>query len=310
VSIPGLVKSGVKAGLIILLLFYLVRSVAANWDTVSAYDWSFDPVLMSLAAALFTAGYVFLPWIWRRVLESTGHTMSFGDAWDIYYIGNLGRYIPGKVWMLLGVSYLAAKRGIPKDAAAATAILAQMYSLLSSVVFFFFFFIFTGMEGTSERIIWMMPPMACMLVCSLYPDLLVRMANALLRRFGRNPLAVNISRRAALGLTLLYFISWVVMGCAFGFFVAAIAGPGEVSIPAAAVMYVVAYAVGFLALFAPGGIGVREGMLAAMLGPYLPVSVAILIAALSRLLVTVIELLCVAVTIFRRGLAHVTQETP
>jgi hypothetical protein len=310
VRIPRLVKSGVKAGLIMLLLFYLVRSVAANWDMVSHYDWSFDPVLMTLAAALFTLGYVVLPWIWRRVLESTGHTMGFGDAWDIYYLGNLGRYIPGKVWMVLGVSYLAAKRGIPKEAAAATAILAQVYSLLSSVVFFFFFLIFAGMEGIAERIIWMLPPLVFMLAFSLYPDLLVRMANTLLRHLGRNPLAVNISRRAALGLTLLYFLSWVIMGSAFGIFIAAVAGAGQVSIPAAAVMYVVAYTVGFLALFAPGGIGVREGVLAAMLGSYLPVSVAILIAALSRFLVTVIELLCVAVTIFRRGLPHVPKETP
>ena len=111
-------------------------------------------------------------------------------------------------------------------------------------------------------------------------------------------------------LTFLYFVSWIVMGCAFGLLVTSVAGGGRVSIPGAAGMYVIAYVVGFFALFAPGGIGVREGVLGVMLGSQVPVSVAIIIAALARLLVTAIELCCVMVTVFSKGLKRGQKETP
>ncbi|MFC1485403.1 lysylphosphatidylglycerol synthase domain-containing protein [Candidatus Latescibacterota bacterium] len=299
----------VQVVIVLAVILFLVRSVSSNWEVVRAFDWSFDAGWLTLSVFLFLAAYAMLPWIFGRVLAAAGHRIGFGDAWDIYFLGNLGRYLPGKVWVILGVSYLAGQRGIPKPTAAASAVFAQLYSLLSSIVFFFIFLIFTEFKGISPGIIWLLPAILVVTVASLFPKPLERMVNALLIRIGKPVITVTFSSRDGLMLTFLYFISWIVMGCAFGLLVTSVVGGGQVSIPGAAGMYVVAYAVGFFALFAPGGIGVREGILGVMLGTQVPVSVAILIAALARLLVTAIELLCVMVTVFRKGLKHGQKET-
>ena len=61
---------------------------------------------------------------------------------------------------------------------------------------------------------------------------------------------------------------------------------------------------GFLAFFAPGGFGVREAVLGLLLMDTIPVSVGIIIAALSRLLVTGIEIVCVVPALLRRGIFY------
>lgn len=294
----------IRVAVVGVILAFLVRSVAANWEQVGAFDWRIDPWYGIGAVLCFLGAYAMLPFIWRRVLRALGHDLGSGDAWDIYFMGNLGRYVPGKVWVILGVSYLAGKRGVPSRTAAASAVLAQVYSMLSSVVFFFLFLIFSGTIGDYTGLWWYVPGAVGVIVVALMPGLLERMLNLVLARLGRQPVSVSIRPLTALGITCWYACSWVLMGLGFAAGLAAVAGPGMVPVWQAASIYVVAYAAGFLALFAPGGIGVREGVIGLLLGNTVPMSVAILIAALIRLLATVIELACVGVTILRKGLMH------
>jgi uncharacterized membrane protein YbhN (UPF0104 family) len=48
--------------------------------------------------------------------------------------------------------------------------------------------------------------------------------------------------------------------------------------------------IGFLAVFVPGGLGVREGILVLLLSLYFPLPVATLISIFSRLYISVVEL--------------------
>jgi uncharacterized membrane protein YbhN (UPF0104 family) len=51
-----------------------------------------------------------------------------------------------------------------------------------------------------------------------------------------------------------------------------------------------AYLIGFLALFAPGGLGVREGIITLLLASYLPGGLPAAVAVAARLWTTAIEL--------------------
>jgi uncharacterized membrane protein YbhN (UPF0104 family) len=73
---------------------------------------------------------------------------------------------------------------------------------------------------------------------------------------------------------------------------------------------------GFFAFFAPAGLGVREGGMAAMLAPLMPVDAAVVGVLLWRLIQVVVELLCLAaclvpnaVQALRRPAAKTWQET-
>src|SRR5690606_4167983 len=91
---------------------------------------------------------------------------------------------------------------------------------------------------------------------------------------------------------LVNICSWVAYGLAFMWFTLGVM-PVTQGTPAQFILvYTASYIVGYLALFAPGGIGVREGVVGVMLVSLGMASEgdAILVALLSRLWLTVLEI--------------------
>ena len=86
----------------------------------------------------------------------------------------------------------------------------------------------------------------------------------------------------------LYAVGWVLQGGAFWLLAQSIGLPLSAlgGIPA----YSAAYLLGYVAVFAPAGLGVREGFLILFLGPILGAGAAAL-AVVARLWATVLELL-------------------
>ncbi|HDY87026.1 MAG TPA: flippase-like domain-containing protein [bacterium] len=293
-----------KCIIISIIVFFLVRAVLTNWKNIQIYDWSFNPLLMTLSCLIYFAAYAFLPWIWSKLLYYMGYRLSFGDAWHIYYIGNLGRYIPGKIWALAGMAYMAEKAGIPSSSAGAAAIFAQVYSLLSSFVFFVIFLIFNSTYFNNSWIIWFVPVFLIMAVFFIFPRNLESILNVVLKRLDKSPVKIGISVLQALKIITLYFLSWILFGAAFWILISSIVGWGHVNMLFASGAWATAYAIGFLAFFVPGGLGVREGILSLFFMSVVPVSIGIIIAGVSRLIVTVIEIVCVLISFVRRGLCN------
>ncbi len=299
-----------KIAVTAILVWYVWKTVVANWHQVSAYDWSFDPLFMTLSVALFTAAYVFLAWVWGKVLEFSGFPASFRDAWDIYFVGNLGRYIPGKVWTIAGTALMAGKRGICPVTAGAASVFAQAYSIISSFVFFGMFLIFRKLELSGVRYEWSALGLVVFTVVFMIPSNMERMVNLMLKTLKRETVSLGFTVGKAVRIVWWYFLSWLMFGAAFWLFVIAVTGDRSLNPLFLAGAYAVAYVLGFLAFFVPGGLGVREGLLSVLLSSAMPMGVALLIAFLLRLLVTLIELVCVSVLFFRKGLPNGKKTTP
>src|SRR5690606_34601930 len=98
---------------------------------------------------------------------------------------------------------------------------------------------------------------------------------------------------AALWL-VAYGLTWLVLGAAFATFVGAfVDGMGPHARHFAGTI-AAAYLSGYLFLLAPAGVGVREGVMTALLAQVVPTSAAIVIAVASRLWFTAAELLPLA----------------
>jgi len=107
-------------------------------------------------------------------------------------------------------------------------------------------------------------------------------------------------RDAAL-LLVLYAATWVGYGVAFSLFVSSLAPVSPGLWPRLAGVNALAFVAGFVAVFAPGGIGVREAALTVLLLPVFPGGVRVLIAAASRLWLVGTELAGGALVMGLRG---------
>ena len=89
-------------------------------------------------------------------------------------------------------------------------------------------------------------------------------------------------------IILLQLVIWVLLGLSFAVLLPE-AG-ADLSLAYIIGLFAIAYAVGFVAIFAPAGLGVREGMLVLGLGIAIPVEQAVVIVLVARVIYLLSEL--------------------
>lgn len=290
-------ERGAALVVVVFLTVYLVE----NWSQVRDYDWSIDWSRLALAAvlhALVYSGYVVL---WRHVLRTLGARLSLADAHRVWYLANLGRYVPGKMLQLAGTAYLARSRGVSPVLAVASTIVAQLFVLGTG-----FAIGAASLPEAAERIAWLGPvawvASAAILLVLLTP-LFDRIYLLALRLGRRQEYHVEVPWTTRLALTVGYAGLWIAFGTAFWLFVGAVADPGSGVFWALVGTWVFGYLAGWIAVFVPGGLGVREGVYAALLALYIGPTIAVATAVLARVWSTAVELAVAGGLLARYGLA-------
>lgn len=224
-------------------------------------------------------------WGWM-VRELGGRDPGWLGSLRIVLTANLGRYVPGKVWQVTGLALLSRRAGIPATLATGAAVLTQLFHLAGAAV--------VGMAvlGRIDGSGWGLGLgglLLLLLIGVASTPLLVRGGFRLAYRMaGLDPLTAP--RPGSLfgpRWILLHTLIWLGYGVAFTFLVRGLGLEGSTVM--LVVSFSAAYLMGYLAIFAPAGIGVREGVLIALLRPSLG-GAAVGVAVLARVWMTVVEL--------------------
>jgi uncharacterized membrane protein YbhN (UPF0104 family) len=90
-----------KLLVVALVAWFIASTVVQAWDQLSAAQWQFHPVWLLLAGTLYLAGLLPCAWFWRRTLVVLGQQPSWGQTLRAYFIGHLGKYVPGKAMVIV-----------------------------------------------------------------------------------------------------------------------------------------------------------------------------------------------------------------
>ncbi|MDX1622495.1 MAG: lysylphosphatidylglycerol synthase domain-containing protein [Gemmatimonadota bacterium] len=279
----------VAAALVVVFLaVYLVR----NWGRVSAYEWSVGWPRVLLASGgliLVYSGFVLL---WRHVLGALGGRLSTVDAHRVWYFANLGRYVPGKILQLAGAAWMARAKGVSPVVTVAATVTGQAFVVGTG-------FVIVALSlpeapGGWFEVGWAGVALAAVLLTILLTPAFDGTYRLALRLLRRPELYRKIPWNERIALTAGYGLLWIGLGVAFFLFL-----DGVVGLPARAVwpvvgIYAAAHLAGYLMVFVPGGLGVREGVFAVLLGLYVPATIAVAGSILARLWSTAVELLVAA----------------
>jgi len=276
-----------------ILIWFVGRSVVLNWNELRSQDVAFQikPLWIILAALLVWCSYGILIEAWRRILLGWGQTLGYSPALRIWCLSNLGRYLPGKVWSVVGLAVLAQRSGVAGWAAAGSALVMQALAIGTGALV-----MSLGAPGAAS-------PHALLLACALAGCVIVSLVwSPLAQRlihlvrpgteFRALPLAT-----ALLGASVT-LLSWVAYGIAFWLLAKGIFVTTSLSIVQATGVFAAGYIVGLLALFAPGGVGVRELVYVALLAPIVGSGGAAALSIASRLLLTATEACAALVGLF------------
>jgi len=272
------------------VLFFAATSLATQWNRVEArlihlqFGWEW----IAAGTVLVLVTYTLLIEGWRRILEAWDSHLPFIDAARIWFLSNLGKYVPGNVWSLTAMGVMARKRGLSAVAAAGSSVIMQVVSLLTGTAIV----MITGAKLLGQPLLVGAAVLILAGILFSAPRFLPPLAVRISSLIGREIAPPFVPARSIWTAAAASSLSWLFYGIAFQLFVRGLLGtaPGEMSSYIA--VYTAAYILGFISPIAPAGLGVREFTLAAFmvqLGLANEADAA-LVAIAARLWLTIVEL--------------------
>ena len=284
--------------------WYAATALAGQWGTVRAHLADLNPRWGPIAAAtvLVCATYLLLIEVWRVVLAGWGGRLRFGEAVHVWFVSNLGKYVPGKVWQIAALSAMAQRRGLSPVAATGAALLVNLANVVSGAVLVLAAGA-PGLAGTTGQGRLVAAALGLVLLLIGAPLALPFIGARLGRLIGRPLDWPRLPIRALLVAAAGTATAWVLYGVAFRLFSAAILPDARGSAGAWIAVYTGSYLAGYLTPAAPGGIVIREvvlvrGMVALGLAGE---PGAWLVALASRLWLTVLEIVPAMVSLAALG---------
>jgi hypothetical protein len=225
------------------------------------------PQLAQGAASLVIlfATYLITIAVWQTVTTRLGASIRYRDAIQLWSFSNLGRYLPGKIWQVVGVVVLGKDFGITPARAVTIAFLNLALMIGTGAALGIYFLPHSLAQAGELRTLTVV-----LAVASLLPVVWPRVLHVGLRRFAERhkETPVDLPPRSFLAAIAAAFLGiWILQGLSFFVLATAWVELSWLDLPRLAGAYAISYVAGLLAFFAPGGIGVREGFLTIILEP-------------------------------------------
>ncbi|MBI3763077.1 MAG: flippase-like domain-containing protein [Chloroflexi bacterium] len=278
-----LLRAGIFLGQILLLAVIVYAAQGRARQAWQAIDWrnlSLRLEWIWVAVALQSGFFVLAAYGWSRTLRATGSAISAPRAMSISLMTQPYKYLPGGLGLYVGRSILFLRSdNSPERAVQSTAIELILMVLTGAV-----FAAPLALQNVAQD-------GSAMAALALLPVLLIGLRWLQRSRWAETRPFRQLLQWSGLGhlplrdlgvLFLLFAARWIVLGASLMALAEAI-GISAISLfwPFVS-MYALAWTVGFLTPL-PGGLGVREVALAALLTPTLPQS-ALTLAILARLM--------------------------
>jgi hypothetical protein len=276
--------------LAIAIVWFAARALRGQWHEAADRLQSLRPQWSWLGGAtlIVLATYALLNETWRRIIIGSGQKLSFADAVRIWFVSNLGKYVPGKIWSIAAMTMMARDKSVSAGIAAGSSVLVQLVTIAAGIGVV----LVTGARTVEHPVIAVAAAGVILIGLVLTPRLLPVLGRVTTSMTGRTFELPHIRASLVWMTVASTIVSWITYGIAFKLFVRGITGSAAGATSSYIAVYAASYILGFLALFAPGGAVVREsaivtGMVKLGLSGQAD---ALAIAVTSRLWLTLIEL--------------------
>jgi uncharacterized membrane protein YbhN (UPF0104 family) len=272
------------------------------------------PGWLVASGLLYLVGLIFSLTFWVRLLRVLDQRPQLPAMVRAYFMGHLGKYVPGKAWALLMRTTLASGPGVRPAVAAMTAVYETLTTMTAGAILAAMILIGQSIqrwrEGETANTTVSIGGALALLALAGIPILpgvfnrLVRRAAAPFLKADAQPLP-SVHNWTLLGGLALTAWSWVLLGISLWCVLQAIwpeAPRWDVGLLGSCISAIaVAYVAGFVALMTPGGLGVRELILQQLLEPLMGALPSWIAVLLLRLLWTAAEVIMASIVYWLPG---------
>jgi glycosyltransferase 2 family protein len=274
--------------LIVATVWWLGGMIRDNWAELRRFEWNADPLLLGASVAAHVAVLAFGVWVWSRVLRHFEHPpVRLGPLLRIWFVSNLARYVPGKVFQFIAVAQLSRGAGL-SGAVLLTSMLVHTGITLVSALVVGAWTVPGGLVPGVDRVVT-----ACVAtgvaVASVHPAFLNRVLAFVPRLLKKDVIRWNAGWLGGLGLLALSVVNWILYGAAYWLFVASFIDVAPRLLVFMTGVNALSFLLGYVSPL-PGGAGLRELSMTELLRAYFPEGLAAVISIATRLWTVAAEL--------------------
>jgi hypothetical protein len=272
------------------IVWFAGSTLIRNWEDLRTQplDWRIQPGWIILSAVVVWLMYAILIAAWQRMLQGWAQRLGGWTAARIWTVSSLGKYVPGKVWAVAGMALMSKEAGIAPWAATGSAVVLQALAIGTGAAV-------AGLTGAGAlesarpgaraALVILVAGSLLGVALLLWPPVLRR----LLRLAGADSAGTAPAAGGILFGIIANVIAWIGYGIALWLLARGLLPDSGLRLLPAIAVFTASYLAGFLALLAPGGLGVREGLFILMLQGSIGIGAATALALASRLMLTLTE---------------------
>lgn len=269
----------VRIGFLAVVLGCGIWSLDGRWDELGSALRAASGVAIAAGVVLTCAGLGITSIVWRRILRSFDHDLPVTQARSVFFVSQLGKYVPGGVWAIGVQARLSARHAVPVRVSITAALVFTFVHLATAAMFGGLLVGVADVAVPGPRWWWVLGGLLGAL------GLVPAVSSWLLRRMAGVELRADL--RDAASMAALMTLTWVLYATAV---LLLVPDPDPATWIAVAVAFAAGYVAGVVVVIAPAGLGAREAVFVVVLSPVTGLPVATAVALLARVVHAVADL--------------------
>lgn len=264
----------VKIAIVFAVAIWVVWELNKSWNSIHQLAWKPDYFWLTVSCLLYIVAYLPAALFWRYAMQSLGQHPGLYETLRAYYIGHLGKYVPGKAMVVVIRSGLL-RHDRTRASIAAAAVFLETLTMMAVGAFLSALIVvvwFREIQGGTKLLT---AAVGMMFVAGL--PVLPPVFRTITKKLGvgRNDPEIDQKLKGLRFRTLgcgwlLTSISWLLLGLSLWATIRGIGietGPLLEHLPRFVLAASISVVLGF-ALMIPAGIGVREFAMVQVLSAY------------------------------------------
>ena len=253
---------------------------------------------LSVSFVLAVLGNIATAQLWLALLRGLEVPVHWLEGNGVFFVTQLGKYIPGSVWPVMAQMELGRRWGAPRRTMLSANML--MLALVTATGLFTGAVLLPwsssgGLDDYWWTLLFLLP-----VIAALHPRTIPAVIDKVLSLVGQEPLGVRVTNRSMLVAVAWAFGSWILLGLHLFVMTHALGAEGITGFAAAVGGIGLAWAIGLLFIPAPAGAGVREAVLVATFAPQIGTAPALAVALASRVILVLADVLLACLGIVTR----------
>ncbi len=284
----------VKTAFLVLVAYFLITYLVKNIDEIKEKNITLDWGVFAVSMLFYFLYKVSLASLWHYITKLNGCSIKYTRAVSSYLYSILGKYIPGKVFMLAARVPAYQEKQVPIRKVTVCFFIENICTLLGAAFLFIFSLFFFPNDLLGKYMYLTIALIIVFFIC-INPKII----NFALKRLGKlikkEDMEIPMTYPQMIKVVLLFIANWFIVGVGFYMLVRSIYPMPAEQMLFAGGIYGLSAIIGIISLFAPSGIGVREGVMIAGLLLVMEHEYAVIISVISRLWATVAELILILI---------------